>query len=424
MHGNLERTKQTLNSALNQAKQRLSTLQAVAKQRFKSLEVAAAPLRARVEALYEKSPVKGSKLAAISLVALALLWIGSGIIFPHHETQTPNAAQQAAAKFRVAVATVSTEQYQPRLLLSGRTEADKKVSIVARTQAIVTELRVKRGDRVKAGDVLAILMDDGRNAQLQQARALVQQRKAEYEARTKLIEQGNLPKLDANSIASLLRAAEAALAQAEAELERIRIVAPWDGVVDSVSAELGQFLMLMPAMGAGASGPNEIARMISLDPIIAIVEVSEKRLAGVRVGEEADLRLVSGEVVKGKVRYISKSASATTRTYRVDVEAPNPDNEIPDGITAEVVIKMAAVEATKVPRSALTFSALGKLGIRAVNAENKVAFIPIEIVDDEQQSMWVKGVPDGTRVIVQGQDFVREDQIVEAVPAERHNAQR
>ena len=46
----------------------------------------------------------------------------------------------------------------------------------------------------------------------------------------------NLPKLDANSIASQLRAAEAALAQAEAEVERIRIVAPWDGVVDSVLA--------------------------------------------------------------------------------------------------------------------------------------------------------------------------------------------
>lgn len=412
MHGNLENMKKNLNFALKEVKQG-----------FKTIGEAAQPLRGRIEAIYEKSPLKGSKLLALSLVVLALLWIGSGFIFPHHEAPASNAAQQAAEKFRVAVATVNTEQYQPKLVLSGRTEADKKVAIVARTQAIVTELRVKRGDRVKAGDVLAVLTDDGRNAQLQQARALVQQRKAEYEARTKLIEQGNLPKLDANSIASQLRAAEAALAQAEAEVERIRIVAPWDGVVDSVSAEQGQYLMMMPSMGAGA-GPNEIARMISLDPIIAIVEVSEKRLGGVRLGEEAELRLVSGEVVKGKVRYISKSASATTRTYRVDVEARNPDNKIADGITTEVAISLAPVDATKVPRSALTFSAQGKLGVRAADKDNKVIFIPIELVSDEQQFMWVKGIQNGTRVIVQGQDFVREDQVVDVVQAEQQSAQR
>lgn len=411
MHGNLEQTKKTLHVAVNEVKQG-----------FKTIGDAAKPLRTRIEAIYERSPLKGSKLLAVSLIVLAVLWIGSGILFPHHAAPAQNAVQPTE-KFRVAVVTATVEDYQPKLVLSGRTEADKKVAVVARTQAIITELRVKRGDRVKAGDVLAVLTDDGRNAQLRQARALVQQRKAEYEARTKLIDQGNLPKLDANNISSQLRAAEAALAQAEAEAERIRIVAPWDGVVDQVSAEEGQFLMLMPNMGQGAGG-NEIARMISLDPIIAIVEVSEKKLSGVRLGEEAELRLVSGEVVKGKVRYISKSASATTRTYRVDIEAPNPDNKIPDGITAEVAINMSTVQATKVPRSALTFSAQGKLGIRAVNGENKVVFIPVELVDDAQQSMWVKGIPEATRVIVQGQDFVREDQVVETVTPEQLNAQR
>lgn len=412
MHGNLEQTKKNLRFALKETKQG-----------FRTIAEVLTPHRKRVEELYEQSPIKGSKLLALVLVVLAVLWIGSGFILPHHAGPSQSAAQQAAQKFRVAVMEVNAQEYQPKLVLSGRTEADKKVTIVARTQAIVTELRVKRGDRVKAGDVLAVLTDDGRNAQLQQARALVQQRKAEFDARTELIQKGNLPKLDANNIASQLRAAEAALAQAEAEIERIRITAPWDGVVDSVSAEQGQFLMMMPAMGA-SSGPNEIARMISLNPIVAIVEVSEKRLGGIQLGEVAELRLVSGEVVKGKVRYISKSAAATTRTYRVDIEAENPDNKIPDGITTEVAIAMAKVNATRVPRSALVFSSQGKLGVRAVNGENKVVFIPIELVDDEQQSMWVKGVPDATRVIVQGQDFVREDQVVDAVKAETQNAQR
>ncbi len=409
MHG----TNQKLRSAYKEVKQGFTTIGEVAQ-----------PLRQRAEEIYEKSPLQGSKLLALVLVVMAVLWIASGYIIPHQTAPTTSVAQQAAQKFRVAVATVNTQEHQPKLVLSGRTEADKKVSIVARTQGVVTELRVKRGDRVKTGDVIAVLADDGRVAQLTQARALVQQRKAEYEARLQLIEKGNLPKLEMNIISALLRTAESSLAQAEAEIERIRITAPWDGVVDSVTAEQGQFLMIMPAMGQGA-GANEIARMISLDPIIVIVEVSEKRLSGVRLGEDAELRLVSGEIVKGKVRYISKSAAATTRTYRVDIEARNPDNKIPDGITTEVAIAMATVQATRVPRSALTFSAQGKLGVRAVDTGSRVVFIPIEIVDDEQDSMWVKGIPDGTRLIVQGQDFVREDQVVEAVtPEQLKNAGR
>lgn len=408
MHGNLERTKNRINDALKSANGALKTAAGHI-----------GPLRERVETLYEKSPVKGAKLGAIALVLFAVLWIGSGILFPHHEAPAPTAAAQAAQKFKVAVAETQATQYQPKLVLSGRTEADKKVAIVSRTSGVITDLRVRRGQVVRAGEVIALLTDEGRAAQLAQARALVLQRRAEFDARTKLIEQGNLPKLDANNIATQLRAAETALAQAEAEIERIRITAPWDGVVNQITAEEGQHLMLMP----GANG-NEIAQMISLNPIIAIVEVSERKLGGVRMGETAELRLVTGEVVKGKVRYISKSAAATTRTYRIDIEAANPDNRIPDGITTEVAITLAAVTATKVPRSALTFSAQGKLGVRAVDAEGKVSFIPIELVDDEQQFMWVAGIETGTRVIVQGQDFVREGQIVEAVTGELQNAKR
>jgi multidrug efflux system membrane fusion protein len=70
-----------------------------------------------------------------------------------------------------------------------------------------------------------------------------------------------------------------------------------------------------------------------------------------------------------------------------------------------------------VPRSALTFSSKGELGVRMVNAEGIVSFLPIAVVEDEQAFMWVAGIAPSTRVIVQGQDFVREGQRVEAVAA-------
>ena len=56
--------------------------------------------------------------------------------------------------------------------------------------------------------------------------------------------------------------------------------------------------------------------------------------------------------------------------------------------------------------------------MRTVDAQNKVAFVPVAIAEDEQTQMWVTGIADGARVIVQGQDFVREGQTVAPVPAE------
>jgi multidrug efflux system membrane fusion protein len=108
----------------------------------------------------------------------------------------------------------------------------------------------------------------------------------------------------------------------------------------------------------------------------------------------------------------------------VEIELPNADGAIPDGISADVAIPLAPIAATRVPRSALTFSSTGDLGVRTVDGNGIVGFMPVNVIEDEQTSMWLGGVPDGGRVIVQGQDFVREGQHVEAVPAAEFSVSR
>jgi len=181
----------------------------------------------------------------------------------------------------------------------------------------------------------------------------------------------------------------------------------------------------VPAEVGGAAfsmAGKEIATLVALDPMLAVVEVSERKLAGIKVGETAEVRLVTNQTVTGRVRYVSSSASATTRTYRVEVEMANADGKIPDGITAEVVVSLKAVPAAKVPRSALTISSAGDIGVRVVGDGDVVAFVPVKIVEDQQDTMWLSGIADGARVIVRGQDFVREGQKVATVDAAAERA--
>jgi multidrug efflux system membrane fusion protein len=354
--------------------------------------------------------MKASRITAVGLVAAATLWIASGHLFPHEgDASIATRGVEGTSKklFRVMVERAALVKHERKLVLSGRTEADKRVTVTARTGGVLTELRVRRGSRVKTGDIIAVLSDDARRAQVAQAESLVIQRRTELDAKRRLIVSGAVPKLELVNLEAQLKAAEATLAAAEAELERGLVRAPWPGIVQDVPVEVGGAAFSM----AG----REIATIIALDPMLAVVEVSERKLAGIRVGTPAEVKLVTGETVAGKVRHVARTASPNTRTYRVEVELPNPDGAIPDGITAEVVLPVEAIMATRVPRSALTIASNGDIGVRMVNDNGVVAFVPVKLVKDEQTFMWVTGISDGVQVIVKGQDFVREGQRVEAV---------
>ena len=355
--------------------------------------------------------MKARRLTAIGLVAAAALWIASGHLIPHQsgESRVAVRAGDGAAKkpFRVAVATTTVVPHSRKFTIAGRTEADKHVTVTARTGGVLTDLKIKRGMWVKKGDVIAILSDEAREAQVAQAQAVVTQKRTELEAKRTLILSGTLPRLQLVDLEAQLKAAEAALAGAAAERDRGVVRAPWSGVVHDVAVEVGQ--------AAFSFAGRELATLVAMDPMLAVVEVAERKLAGIKVGDTADVRLVTGEIASGKIRFVAKTASQTTRTYRVEIELPNADGKIPDGITAEVAMPLSPLPATRIARSALTFSSNGNLGVRAVGANDTVEFVPVNVIEDDQGYMWVTGIAEGSRVIVQGQDFVREGQQVEAV---------
>ena len=234
--------------------------------------------------------MKGSRITAVGLVAAAGLWIASGHFLPHETAEKPRRIaqrrrrQEAVSRRRLQAHVV---EHARKLVLSGRTEADKRVTVAARSGGVLTELRVRRGSRVEKGDIIAVLSDDARRAQVAQAESLLIQRRTELEAKRKLILTGNWPKLELVNLEAQLRAAEAAHAAAEAELERGVVRAPFGGIVNDLSVEVGG--AALPMMG------RDIATVVALDPMLAVVEVSERRLGGIHVGETAKVKLVTGE---------------------------------------------------------------------------------------------------------------------------------
>ncbi|MEM9574395.1 MAG: efflux RND transporter periplasmic adaptor subunit [Pseudomonadota bacterium] len=360
--------------------------------------------------------MKSHHVAAFLVLIASAVWIFTGEFnsvgssASEDQASITVAARQAAdeannprALQTVGVAKIPSMDHARSVRISGITEADKKIEIPARTSGIISELLIKQGDVVKAGDLILTLAPEGRDVSLASAEQSLEQAQIDLQAKEQLVERGTLGKLTLDQAKSTLRAAESQVENARAEMDRLRVVAAFDGVIDALMVEEG---------GAVQAG-TPIATLISLDPIIGVGEVNESDLGIVTVGKEADLRLVTGEIVTGKIRYISREAQPNTRTYTVEIEVANPDLAIPSGMTTEVILRGDAVLATPVPRSIVTLGNTGELGIRSLDDEDKVVFHPIDIVDDSTGALILGGIPSGVRIIVSGQNLVTEGQTVE-----------
>lgn len=363
--------------------------------------------------------IRFHKLAALIVLIGFAAWMGTGKFSSVGSAAIDAKAETEAERPRspvrtVAVVTPPRVSHARAIRISGVTEADKRAVVATRADGVIAELPVKQGQRVKAGDLVLMLDAEEKAAAVETARQVLIQREAEATASQRLVESGNSPKLQADIARSALALARSQLEAAQAELARNQVKAPFDGVVDRVPVELGSAIM------AG----REVATILSLDPIIAKGEISERDLRYVKIGDTADVRLVSGETVKGTVRYISREASSATRTFRLEVAVPNAQRLIPAGMTAEITVRAKPADAVVLPRSVVTLSEAGDLGIRAADKNNRVVFFPIDLIDDTETGLVLAGIPADARVIVSGQELVSEGDTVEPVEADQETIRK
>ncbi len=351
--------------------------------------------------------LKPSRIVAAGVVIVAALWIGSGVFTGNSHAVEGGKQPPTVPVQKVGVEPATPELHRRYVTLSCVTLADHKASAVARGAGVLLGLAVNRGDVVKAGTIIARISDEGRQAAVDQAQALLDQRIAEYNANKRLIDQGDQPRNNLAALDASVAAAKAALAAAQAEADRVAVRAPIDGKVDRVPVQVGQSVQI----------GTEIAEIVDPDPMLAVGAVSEARRASVKAGQDATVRFIDNSKVTGKVTFVSLSADAATRTYRVETRMNNADAAIADGVTCEMVVNLGAVNAVAVPRSAIVFSDDGRLGVRIADSSSRAQFVPVEVVDDATDVIWLTGIDKASRVIVIGQDFVKDGDLVEAVSA-------
>jgi multidrug efflux system membrane fusion protein len=330
-----------------------------------------------------------------AIALLAAGWLASGMVLKPGEIVS------------VQVMT-SKAQSQPRtIVLRGRTEADRVVEVRAETTGRVVEIPVEEGALVHKGDLIAVLDGADRAARLAEAKALLQQRKAESEASKRLAAKGFAPKLNLAELAANEALAQAQVTSMEVEISHLSIEAPIEGVLDERNAEIGHYLQVA----------DPVATIIDLDPIVLVGYATERDVGQLEIGGPARARLLDGREVVGALRFIAARAEKETRTFRIEVEVPNKDYEIRDGLSAELVLPVDDVPAHRVSPAVLTLGPNGEVGVKLVDDSDTVRFTPVDILREDTSGLWITGLAQSARLIVVGQDFVMDGQVVRPVEA-------
>ncbi len=294
------------------------------------------------------------------------------------------------------------------LTLRGRTVAIRNVSVPAETAGLVISQPIRKGATVTTGEVLCELDPGARRAQLLEAEASLAEALVEADAATTLSQKGFAAETTRMARQAQLEAAQAAVDLVKLDISRLVISAPFDGVLESDTAELGSRL-----------GPGDsCAKVIDLSRVKVSGFVSEQEVDQIALGQRAIARLINGRTIPGEISFISRVSDPETRTFEVEVTLPNEDGRIRDGMTAELQIDLPAEVAHLIPQSALTLDDDGRLGVR-VAVDGLARFVPVRIIRDVTDGVWVAGLPDSADIIVVGQEFVRDGRGVAPTPVDR-----
>lgn len=355
--------------------------------------------------------MRKSILLAILMALGAAGWIASGQLGDNDGAATAN-SEKAAPAAEPALPTVRVRRIEPTMkqrsiVVNGRAEASRRVDIRAETLGRIASVGAAQGAKLNKGDIIARIATEDRRARLAEARAVLRQREMEYKAAKQLSKKGFRSGTKLAESQAYRDSARAQLRRMEIEINHTVIRAPFAGILENRSIEIGAYL----------KQGDPVATVVDLDPALIVAYVSERDVGKVKPGLKGSAKLVDGRTVEGTLKFVGTVADAATRSFRVELEVPNTQRAVRDGVTAELTIPLRPIRAYLISPAILSLSDDGRIGVKIVEAGDIVKFVPVKIHADTSEGVWIGGIPEGARLITVGHEFVKSGRKVVPVTA-------
>lgn len=313
----------------------------------------------------------------------------------------------------IPVETVTTARGDIAAVYSGTAtlEADGEADVLAKVGGEVIELRVEEGDRVEAGQVLAVLDGERLRFELKRSLADVRRLEQEYERNVELHEKGIVSAGAFENLKYELDSLKAAHELATLELAYTNIRAPIDGIVSHRFIKLGNTLAVN----------QPTFHIADLDPLLAHLHVPEReyRMLAAEQSAVVEVDALAGHQFPAHIDRIGPTVDPATGTFKVTIEVDDPEQQLKPGMFSRVnVVYDTHADALLIPRVALvdddTSAAVYVIeDNRAHRRDVRTGFV------DSGRIEILEGLSGGDEVVVIGQNGLRDGARVDVVNASR-----
>jgi multidrug efflux system membrane fusion protein len=342
-------------------------------------------------------------IALILFIALCL-WVASGMLKAQNQHDSSNRKSAKIPLVKVTVEHIIADEVTREISLYGKTEPDRLATLRSEVKGLVKEVHVQEGERVSQGQKIMSLEKIDIVSRLQSAKATLKQREVELKGAQALKEQGYQSQTALAQATANLEMAKADMVSYELAVFKSEVIAPFDGIINERFVEVGDFLKI---------GDN-IAILVDLDPLVIAANVTEINVQALKTQQQASGRMVSGDMLQGKIRYISSISDPSTNTFKIEVEVPNPDYTHMAGMSTELALPLETTWAMRISPAVMALDEQGNLGVKTV-VDNHVRFVPIDIVKSDSQGVWLSGMGQQADIITLGHGFVRDGDKVDVV---------
>ncbi len=318
------------------------------------------------------------------------------------QSGAPGAGQGAGGPPRetlVETAAVKIATINDRITAIGDGEAQRSVTVVPLASGVLTEVNVKSGDRVKAGDVLARLDSETETIARDRAALSVASVEEKVQRTEKLASSRAASEVALSDARSELETARLALRDAEVVLQRRSIVAPFDGVVGIVKVEAGQYV----------TSQTEVATLDDRSAILVDFWVPERFAAVLKTGQKVDALPIAipGSSVSGEIAEIASRIEQASRTLQVRARIDNSGDVLRPGMSFRVEMRFPGDSFPAVDPLAIQWSSDGAYVWKA--QEGKALRTPVRIVQRNSDLVLVDGpLVSGESVVTEGVQTLRE----------------
>ena len=344
--------------------------------------------------------MKASWITTAAVVVLLTLWMLSGVFFPN-EPDTPDGTADIGTGDEELLMAVEVRRTAPtrmsrELTVHGQLEAGRRVLVKAQTSGEIKGVLASKGSRVAVNEPLVKLDEGGRRNSLAEMQASVRSARSEQSAAQALHGQRLQSKLQLEQADAALESAMARLASVELDIAYTTVRAPFSGVVNDLPVEIGELI----------ERGDVIAEIVDDSQFKMSARVGQLGRSRLSLGQDVRVQLITGETLQGELSFIAAAADPQTRSFAVEATVQSGDKRVSVGVSATMIVPLEEVDATFITPSVMALDDDGTLGIKAVDNDDRVLFLPVELVSSQLDGAWVTGIPGQSRLITLGQGFV------------------